>query len=493
MASGSQYQKALAYLENLVAACRKSGLRRLPRTREMAAGAGVCEMTLRKALATLRQRGAVHVSHGRGTTVAFDDVLSPRAEPLRSRWGSIRDRLYADIISGTLGGPSVHLQPKELRSRYGTAHTTLNKALGDLVHTGIVEPWQRGYRVRETAGGRNVSIGVVLRGIDYGDVVTLSDLQHRQIRFVQKYCRQRSVNVDIVPVRYVGDSIQGIQDLQQLIRSTPALAGVLILGRGIPPQTIEEACGLAVSQGKSVAILADDPFTGTVQRFGDSLCCIESPSCSTVPGERMADFLLERGHRSAVYVCDTENALWSRVRFEGLRERFARVDGTVFSCHITVRGLEFDAEAAIDKALPSRIKNAIPPHLSRVSQRTLSWASLGNYVNLISLQKGVDKALEQALNQHHPSVLIGGSDRVALCCLNFLHSRDKTVPGEYSVVGFDNEVEGMSRELTSYDFDVEGSLSRLLHFVLLPKEVRRGRSIDTGYVVERASSGRKVR
>jgi DNA-binding LacI/PurR family transcriptional regulator len=73
---------------------------------------------------------------------------------------------------------------------------------------------------------------------------------------------------------------------------------------------------------------------------------------------------------------------------------------------------------------------------------------------------------------------VGASDYVALAALDFLKTKGKTVPGDISVMGFDDSFEALYAELSSYNFNIRSYASSMLDFACT------GRHLFTGAVNE---------
>jgi DNA-binding LacI/PurR family transcriptional regulator len=82
-------------------------------------------------------------------------------------------------------------------------------------------------------------------------------------------------------------------------------------------------------------------------------------------------------------------------------------------------------------------------------------------------------------------------DDTAMLILDFLRQHRRDVPGDISLVGFDNTAEGARSGLTSYDFDFERFNYYVLRYLLEPERVqnseRQGATPPPGRIVMRGS------
>ena len=89
------------------------------------------------------------------------------------------------------------------------------------------------------------------------------------------------------------------------------------------------------------------------------------------------------------------------------------------------------------------------------------------------------------------------NDSMAFSALSFLHEKKITVPGDISVIGFDNTpVKALDNQLTSLDFNALGAVHRILNFIARPPKPR-GRYRHTpieieGMIIERGTTGKAM-
>ena len=88
---------------------------------------------------------------------------------------------------------------------------------------------------------------------------------------------------------------------------------------------------------------------------------------------------------------------------------------------------------------------------------------------------------------------MAATDTTALQCLHYLRQSGVDVPGQLSVVGFDDTVEASMLRLTSYNFNFGATVQAMLRHVVAPRGTQRGRSLPPlaigGFVTARDSSG----
>ena len=88
---------------------------------------------------------------------------------------------------------------------------------------------------------------------------------------------------------------------------------------------------------------------------------------------------------------------------------------------------------------------------------------------------------------------IADNDSTALGALDFLSDHDVKVPGDISVAGFDNTIEGQAVGLTTFDFGVVAMANACFSFIMNPTGARIARDAGkmgvSGMVIPRKTTG----
>jgi DNA-binding LacI/PurR family transcriptional regulator len=99
---------------------------------------------------------------------------------------------------------------------------------------------------------------------------------------------------------------------------------------------------------------------------------------------------------------------------------------------------------------------------------------------------------QKVLKESRATVWVCADEKTARAALTFLQQQEIKVPAEISVVCFENWREAYERQLTTYDFNMNGMVGESLHLIL-DEKYRLGvpliRELD-GYVVERRTTRR---
>jgi DNA-binding LacI/PurR family transcriptional regulator len=107
----------------------------------------------------------------------------------------------------------------------------------------------------------------------------------------------------------------------------------------------------------------------------------------------------------------------------------------------------------------------------------------------------LEPALRLSLSDRRTTAWVACNDPTALMCLDFLASQGMAVPGEMSVVGFDDMTMAFVNNLTSYNFNSRAVMHAMVRWIIAPQLVERlGRGGDVvqvaGYVSRRGTTAR---
>jgi hypothetical protein len=101
-------------------------------------------------------------------------------------------------------------------------------------------------------------------------------------------------------------------------------------------------------------------------------------------------------------------------------------------------------------------------------------------------------SFEQALAKSKATAWVCSDDKTALAALEFLKARNKKVPEEISVIGFDNWQDALEAQLSTYDFNMAGMVQQATQLIINEKSrkaIPLYSEVD-GFVVERRTTRR---
>jgi DNA-binding LacI/PurR family transcriptional regulator len=101
---------------------------------------------------------------------------------------------------------------------------------------------------------------------------------------------------------------------------------------------------------------------------------------------------------------------------------------------------------------------------------------------------------DKALENREITAWIAANDSVAVCALDYLRARDACIPGDLSIISFDDTIWAFTRQFTSYNFNVDAVVAAMIRHIedgagRRGKAERRFVEID-GYIVERSTVGK---
>jgi len=139
--------------------------------------------------------------------------------------------------------------------------------------------------------------------------------------------------------------------------------------------------------------------------------------------------------------------------------------------------------------LLERISRQVPPG-ERSSGLFEIDNSLRNVLWPAMVERENERRLEELLADRTYTAWVAASDLIALALLSFLQKRAIRVPEDLSLIGFDDSISAFNCDLTSYNFNVPAIAGAMVEHLL--KGVRAGGSPVAeipGYLFERRSSG----
>lgn len=497
-------ERAVAYLERLVGEVEDGAVRRLPVRAELARQAGVSVVSMSKALDMLRSRGRIAANHRRGTFALAPGakLVPPKCVQRLNKSERVVRHLRADVLSRRFRPDTVLPSACQLARRYDTSPRTAGVALGRLAETGVVVPYKRGYRVPALPARPGHNRLVVFTRELYTHHTLEMPLRRQELfRALEQRCHQANIELAFVRYRYVMGKLILDDTARCLVSSDEALDaayGFVIWASGLEQIDIPHLLARLAALRKPVAVLDDTGERGLASVVRQPLQRVFSLSHSAQAGRAMGTYLLRREHRNVAYFSTDHAAAWSRRRLHGLRETLG---GAAISVEeYTVDGRQsaepldetLRINAAIERMVASGLSldRAIDQEVRRAMTRMKG--HIRAQIRRDRRVARVEELLEKALAARRATVWIGASDEVALHCLEFLHSRSIHVPGDISVVGFDDTLEAYAARLTSYNFNVPAVLDAMLEHVLRPTTGALSReklpvSEIEGFVVERES------
>jgi DNA-binding LacI/PurR family transcriptional regulator len=539
-------RQAVEFLsDNLEKGTWKPG-ERLPPVRYLARIAGVSPPSMCKAIAAFRKDEKISglSRHRLRVGKSSENVFQHQEKLLQ--WQQKRMLLEKELLSGVLGHDGRLPQLKELQGRYNVSFGTIQKIVQAMVADGVIVPKGKGYalpsvQARSTKGR---IVFVTIQG-HASQRSALNSEHNRIVNAFESECVRRGLFFESIEVDFY-DSRETRKVIAKLVDDEALLGFILDMWWYVSPnvqQAYIDVLSRLASLKKPVAILDEignfalpAPFTKNplLQAYR-----IESKKA----GERVARFLLGQGHRSVVFISLFEEAPWSRDRLDGIAGQFSRAGlgdgvhavadagGASLPIVLTVSGLS-DADirtfiaigrtesqvADLEREWMNFKRTVKPPYtgcprLNRAMREGLlgliamarknpeklfiekTCAAALDAVERWLLPLHLHPCLEQALHITGATAWICANDLIAIGTLGFLRARKIGVPQDISVVGFDNiPVVALEEKLSTFDFNAQGFIHRMLNFIIRPLRPRgfyRHQVIEIeGIIMERETTGK---
>jgi DNA-binding transcriptional regulator YhcF (GntR family) len=521
----------------------------IPSVRTLSLSAGVSRYTMIKAVALLKKEGCIVTVERGGMRVAgpIPDDEGVTGENLEF-WGQVRRALEQDILSGAFAQKGNLPNIKELQTRYGVCFRTMQKVVRSLVTDHVLV--RRGKKLFEPGSSGPAyrqSIVFITHRTDSAQISAINHEHKRIVDILEDNCVRFGLALETVDVDFYnsGDVRRAVA---RLTGNRQAMGYVLdlwwYLGESFRQSYLDVLSALALEK-KPAALLDELGSFALPHAFsGNPLVQVFRIEGSKA-GERMAGFLLGQGHRSVVYLSSDHGQSWSQDRLTGLQTRFAKagfpdavqpiVIGNlshlllqvfyasrlkddlirkIFAATGTERQTREQFEAWLDfKENPEQIlideKHAPLFRRNLACFKQLAKQSLKNDLfrdlSAATLKRAYGWALDivleplfkKAILCRNSTAWICASDGIARSALEFVRGREISVPRVLSIAGFDNEpVLTTEAKLTTYDFNANGFVHRMLNFIARPPRPRgpyRHAVIEVeGMVVERGTTGRAI-
>jgi DNA-binding LacI/PurR family transcriptional regulator/DNA-binding transcriptional regulator YhcF (GntR family) len=495
----------------------------LPSARELAAHAQVSIASMIRAVAILKAKRLVtsiergHIRAGSGAVVA-----RPESRPAGSIRLLKRSALEQDMLSGLYSAQNRLPTVKELQVRYGVGYRTMQRILFDMTGDGALRLQGRTYEL----GGMQPHpsrhrILFLAPSFETKPLSALNRGQYRIFDLLEYECIRRGIQLKIMEIDRF-NAAREKQSSTEASGATPETGFIIDLWWSVNEDLRALLVNLLARLStlkKPVAILDENgDFELPLQFVSNPLIQVFRIEGKKA-GSRVARFLLGLGHRSVAFVSSLHHSSWSRERFEGVAEQYAKAgcsdrltkvvmsaemirehmfafsdfderlirrllphDPTRSEDELYKRYLEFKEGFSARQFTPEDIQG-IRMRLNIVkdlAERTLSDSDLNQIVDAIfwQISGAVNPRIQsplfkQALANRNVTAWICANDDIALTALSYLQAAGVRVPEDLSVVGFDNQpVRALKQRLTSLDFNAPAFVHRMLNHIARPPKPR---------------------
>jgi hypothetical protein len=520
----------------------------LPAISNLAGMVGVSRGTMIRAISELRKRGLVHGTQR--SRLRLGNSIAPlvsRESPTK-KWQRHRLQFEKDILAGAFGLHGTLPLLKELQNRYGVSFETMRKIADAMVDDGVLKLRGKRYALPDITGISTRKRIVFITCVGHAQQLSALNSAHNHIvNMFESECIRAGVCLDIEEID-IFDATKSRRASSRLVDKSDTIGYILDVW-WYPLENIRRAYLDILDRitrfSKPIAILDEiSGFSLPIEHTRNPLLQVYGIE-SARGAERIARFLLGLGHRTIAYLSLIHQAIWSQQRLNGLSAQFERA-GLAAHVHLiqgknlsillpallTQSGLDDDVVRKLITVsnTPSQAKDLTnrwkeftsthqPPYpeypqfdkticnnlsilaalVRQPNQDPLIFERMVNgafdAISRKSFEIDAKPLFEQALKNRKITAWVCANDTLAFSALAFLKDKGIHVPGNISVVGFDNvPVAAFELRLTTLDFNAMGFIHRMLGFILRPPKPRgeyRHHSIEVeAIIIERNTTGK---
>jgi DNA-binding LacI/PurR family transcriptional regulator len=221
------------------------------------------------------------------------------------------------------------------------------------------------------------------------------------------------------------------------------------------------------------------------------------------PAKHIARYLLSLGHTKIAYFSPFHRAAWSQCRLEGITDIFGKAGftGAVSPFVLHAYAYQWEFIHQVDKK--EDIRSFFAQYEQGEKNRSKFTGKFGNIRYSISkylteqncangeIYRKMLPLFTRALADPGITAWVCANDFSATLALDFLKSAGKTIPRDLSVIGFDNSLDAMEYQLTSFDFNTSGLINAMIRYIISPAFIPAEAVIDAeGAIIERRSTAR---
>lgn len=464
------FEKAVSYLRDRTAECQERGQTHLESISELACLAGVSYVTMWKAVRRLREDSCISITRDRHLVVGelSPHMLPSGTEPkpatqsARPKWQRLAVRLYQDILNGRYGGDAPLPQIKQLLVRYGVSYPTMRKALLKLSDDGIL-----------IEQGTSIAIATQKRPrYRRGTIIMvhrrLPEADRGIMRAIHSQCARDGLRLEMVSYTYKkGRVFSNRGTLYPDFAGRNDIVGVLVLANALEGIDFFRLTANILKRKLPVAVLDESGWVSL--RFRKScnpLLRVFTFACTSRCGYLLGTQLIRHGHRSAVYI-GYPGAQWSQNRYRGMRQAFAEAgleEPPAYNIP-PVATEETKVYRSIKKDIVSRYAGC-PEFIESYRNMQGDLHRLYNR-KVLTIKSG--RLLSAILEKHAECTCwVGANDMVALMAADYIDRHGGSLERKVAIAGFDDTPETYIRSITSFNFNLEGTVAVMLTHLTEP-------------------------
>lgn len=496
----------------LVDRYRASSRDRLPPVAELATRCGVSLSTAWKATRVLCDEGLLVARRGSGIR-----IVSPPPAPLAplfgdgaatgdtlARWQRLSSRIVEDHIIDTAPESRALPAAKALAFQYGASLTTIRRALRSLADEGRIHRRGRAYRITtgapDPASGSVVLIAPSKRD---GTLANRFPNDEENVRWLGRRCGAERLTLHTLAVAPGTDHLfyAGPERVSVSLEDLDPL-GYLVWLPGSMGSTMGPILRRLPPRARPVALCASQSHLSHAAgvRMSNQVRGFSTPDYGWPAGLDIGRTLARLGHSRVLCVFPANRDQSAVDRLEGVRRGICagRPGATV---HVAAYTDEDQPPLAAGRyqhvydAFVGRAARACGDNdeLRQIADAVeMSPMLIRERVRTAQVTASVHEAYRRVPRTLKPTAVVAFNDEIGVACLRILRARGLRVPGNVSLISFDDTLAATLSDITSYNFNESKVMSSMLDWVLWPDRRKRRGIVapPRGFVTQRRSTAR---
>lgn len=470
---------------------------------ELASRAAVGRSTMFAAVSALKKRGLVRSVPHQGVYAGGQQTHCPPS-PLGvgesrhkgPRWRRLYGELHRAVQSATMFDETRPLSMKALVAEYCANRRTIRKAVDALIADGLLRETRGGFVPASPAARQDRNTVVLIARADQAShgLFFWSERARDTLLMIQQECSERSLQLRLVLYYYITPDrlvcARTDRDLELSADELDRTMGFIVWTTGLEDLNLTAYLRALAGYARPMAVLDE---SGVLPRSAPPTARTFSVGHGPRPGIEMGRYLVSLGHSRIAYVQGRGEGTLNAGRFAGLRQPVAAAGGAVEP--IALLPTHTGSQLSRGDVLHPFVEDALSA-ADHMENRVLGQSLLKMYavVKLAYLREATAhdgrRTFEALAARRDITAWACYNDDVALAALEFCRTSGIDVPGQLSIVGFDDTWQASLAGLTSYNFGFR-SLVRAMIRGLLDTGLQRPGSMapPPGHVVARTTSG----
>jgi DNA-binding transcriptional regulator YhcF (GntR family) len=490
-------KKALEFLATIRA---KKSSATLPPIRALAKASDVSFVTMWKAFNLFTQNGfIVPAPKSNKFIFSFDDTpVEEHVQPsdlsdcstdnshISSRQ-STTDRIYKDIISGRFATHEKLPSCKEMQLLYDVSFSTLKKSLTDLVQEQIIEFRTNGYYLPSLTGNTGHSrIVVISYGMEDGKL-WVDHQDKNYFRVIESECIRMNIQLDVIVHHSKNNRLHFIHSAstKEYNLEDQSILGYIFIVANIDSSP-ELVLDRLVRLKRNIAVL--DVVGGwRIPQCARNNRYVRyfTTTASELPAKRVAQYLLSKGHNRIAFMSPFHRSLWSKRRLSTLDTMYSRCGPQHSVVPFVLEDYAYQWDFLDKQDNDSDLKTLISEYSQlKKDENSKLFRRFGNLgLNLLKYITDINCGSAEIYEKMHPlftsalsdksiTAWVMANDFAATMAIDFLKERQIHIPGDLAIISFDNTIDAMEYQLTSWDFNTFGIVNMLLRYILAPHTVK---------------------